>query len=40
VKKTVGDKVYAGSYVISGKVLIEAENVADDRYASKIQSKA
>ena len=36
VKKTTGDKVYAGSYVISGNVLIEAENVADDRYASKI----
>jgi cation-transporting ATPase E len=37
IKKTAGDKVYAGSYLVSGNVLIVAEVVGDDRYASKIQ---
>ena len=40
IKKTVGDKIYAGSYLVSGNVLIVAEVVGDDRYASKIQQKA
>lgn len=40
IKKSVNEEVYAGSYIVSGTVTIKATSVGDDRYVSKLQSKA
>lgn len=40
VKKTINDKILAGSYIISGQVVIKATAVGDDRYIQTLQSKA
>ncbi|MCD8205049.1 MAG: HAD-IC family P-type ATPase [Clostridia bacterium] len=40
VKKSVGDTLYAGSYISSGTGKFRVEKVGDDTYLSKLTSKA
>ncbi len=40
LKKNVGDKVYAGSFVVSGTIYVKAEKIADDTYVSGLQKEA
>ncbi|HBF86060.1 MAG TPA: hypothetical protein DDW54_00110, partial [Clostridiales bacterium] len=40
VKKNVGDKVFAGSYVVSGTSLVMADKVGEDRYIQTLSAKA
>lgn len=40
VKKKVGDKLYAGSFLVSGACTCKADKVGDYNYISSIQSKA
>ena len=40
IKKTVDDHILAGSYIISGQVVVRATAVGDDRYIQTLQSKA
>ena len=40
VKKTVGDKIYAGSFIVSGNCIVKAELVGENTYVSKLTAKA
>lgn len=40
VYKSVGDTVYSGSFVVSGNAIIEATNVGQDSYSSKLALEA
>lgn len=40
IKKRVGDKIYAGSFVVSGSATVQAILIGDYNYVSGIQSKA
>ena len=40
IKKEVGDKIFAGSFVVSGSCTVQAEEIGDYNYASGIQAKA
>lgn len=40
VKKSEGDTVYSGSFVISGKALVMADKVGKNSFAQQIQAKA
>ena len=40
VKKMVGDKIFAGSFIVSGSCIIKVEKVGRFNYANTIQSKA
>lgn len=40
IKKNVGDKIFAGSFVVSGSATVQAEEIGDYNYASSIQAKA
>lgn len=40
VKKSAGDTVYSGSFVISGKALVMADKVGKNSFAQQIQAKA
>ena len=40
VKKTKGDKVYAGSYIISGTNYVRADKIGNDTYLKSIENKA
>ena len=40
IKKEVGDKIFAGSFVVSGSCTVRAEEIGDYNYASGIQAKA
>lgn len=40
VKKGVGEQVYAGSYVVSGKATIRIDKVGKDNYIEQLQAKA
>lgn len=40
IKKTIGDKIFAGSFVVSGSCTVRAEEIGDYNYASGIQAKA
>lgn len=39
IKKEVGDRLYSGSFVISGKGILTVEKVGKDRYISTLQNK-
>ncbi len=39
IKKVVGDKLFSGSFVISGKGILIVEKVGKDRYISTLQNK-
>ena len=40
IKKTVGDAIYAGSFVVSGSAIVQADKIGEYNYASGIQAKA
>ena len=40
IKKDVGDPLYAGSFVASGKITVRVDKVSEDTYISKLTSKA
>ncbi len=40
VKKRVGDKIFAGSFIVSGSCIVKVEKVGRFNYANTIQSKA
>ena len=40
VKKTKGDMVYAGSFVVSGSFAVRAEKIGNDTYIQSIENKA
>nr|MCR4911635.1 HAD-IC family P-type ATPase [Bacilli bacterium] len=40
VKKTKGEMVYAGSFVVSGSIAVQAVKIANDTYIQSIESKA
>ena len=40
VKKMVGDKIFAGSFIVSGSCIVKVEKVGRFNYANTIQSKA
>jgi cation-transporting ATPase E len=40
IKKDVGDPLYAGSFVASGKIVVRVDKVSEDTYISKLTSKA
>lgn len=40
IKKQPGDKIYAGSYIVSGSSLCRADKIGDYNYISGIQNKA
>ena len=40
IKKDVGDLLYAGSFVASGKITVRVDKVSEDTYISKLTSKA
>ena len=40
VKKTKGDTVYAGSFVVSGSLAVQATKIANDTYIQSIENKA
>lgn len=40
VKKIVGDKIFAGSFIVSGSCIVKVEKVGRFNYANTIQSKA
>jgi cation-transporting ATPase E len=40
IKKNVGDRILAGSFVVSGSATVQADKIGDYNYASGIQSKA
>ena len=40
IVKNVGDKIYAGSFVVSGNATVRAEMIGDYNYVSGIQAKA
>ena len=40
IKKDVGDPLYAGSFVASGKIIVRVDKVSEDTYISKLTSKA
>lgn len=40
VKKRIGDKIFAGSFIVSGSCIVRTEKVGRFNYASSIQSKA
>lgn len=40
VKKRVGDKIFAGSFIVSGSCIVKVEKIGRFNYANSIQSKA
>ena len=40
IKKDIGDPLYAGSFVASGKITVRVDKVSEDTYISKLTSKA
>lgn len=40
IKKGIGDKVYAGSFVVSGSGTLQAEKVGEYNYSASIQARA
>lgn len=40
IKKTIGDIVYAGSFVVSGSAAVQVDHIADTNYSSSIQNMA
>ena len=40
IKKDVGDQLFAGSFVASGKIIVRVDKVSEDTYISKLTSKA
>ncbi len=40
IHKAKGDKIYSGSFVVSGKCLARVEHIGADNYASKISAEA
>ena len=40
IKKTVGDKIFAGSFIVSGSCIVKVEKVGRFNYANSIQNKA
>ena len=40
IKKTIGDKILAGSFIISGICIAKAESVGKDNYVQQISAKA
>ena len=40
IKKDVGDQLYAGSFVASGKIAVRVDKIGDDTYISKLTAKA
>lgn len=40
IKKTVGDLVYAGSFVVSGSATLQADKVGEYNYSASIQARA
>lgn len=40
IKKTIGDKIYAGSFIVSGSATVKADLVGEYNYVSGIQAKA
>lgn len=40
ITKTVGDKIYAGSFILSGSITARADLIGDYNYVAGIQSKA
>ncbi len=40
IKKQAGDRVFAGSFVVSGSVMAEIDRVGNDNYAHKIEKAA
>ncbi len=40
IKKSVGDKIFAGSFLVSGSCTLQAEKVGDYNYSASIQAKA
>ncbi|MDD6302882.1 MAG: HAD-IC family P-type ATPase [Bacillales bacterium] len=40
VKKSVGDMVFAGSFISSGSCICKAEHIGSDNYVTKLQEKA
>lgn len=40
IKKEVGDKIFAGSFVVSGSATVQATEIGDYNYASGIQARA
>ena len=40
VKKSKGDELFAGSFIVSGSVAVRADKIANDTYIQSIESKA
>lgn len=40
IKKGPGDKVFAGSFVTSGKAVVRADKISDDTFVQQLQKKA
>ena len=40
IKKTAGDEIFAGSFIVSGSAVVQAHKIGEYNYASGIQAKA